>query len=60
MTRYGPDGLPVSRIRSSGVHCDRCRVPFAAGYVPSNGFLVCRECRPDMEAGDPPTLPGLR
>lgn len=41
---------------SSGLHCKFCDRPFAAGHVPTDGTLICRECREDNNRPPEPTL----
>lgn len=45
--------------RSSGIHCKVCDRVFAAGTLPTDGVLVCRDCRIEADAELPEPHPEL-
>lgn len=51
--RYDEDGRVIT-ARASSQRCRDCRRPFAAGHLPADGTLVCRDCRD--EGTPPPSL----
>lgn len=53
--RYDRSGRPIT-ASASGHRCNRCDRPFAAGHLPHDGTLVCRDCRAEAAAPDAPTL----
>lgn len=40
----------------SGLHCKVCERVFAAGALPTDGDLTCRDCRDDAAEPDRPSL----
>lgn len=53
--RLDPSGRPIL-ASSSGLHCEACGVVFAAGHLPRDEVLICRECRDDQTTPTDPTL----
>lgn len=51
-----PEGYKPAR--SSGIHCDRCDIVFAApAPAPdAQGRRICRDCRQEAALYDPPSL----
>lgn len=41
---------------SSGYRCDWCGRPFAAGHLPTDGQLRCRDCRAELATPTDPQL----
>ncbi|QFG13049.1 hypothetical protein PBI_SCHIEBS_21 [Gordonia phage Schiebs] len=56
--RYDAEGWPIPD-RASAHRCECCRRKFAAGHVPTDGLLICRDCRAEQEAAAPPDQPDL-
>lgn len=44
--RYDEDGRIIT-MRPSSQRCTTCRRVFAAGHLPLDGTLICRDCRDD-------------
>lgn len=42
---------------ASPVRCERCNIPFMAGYVPGSGEPICTECADALTAAE--DVPGL-
>ena len=42
--------------RSSSVHCECCDRVFAAGHLPVDGVMICRDCRIEAAANEDPRL----
>jgi len=51
---YTPDGK-YWRMKSSGIKCNECDLPFLAGHVAApdaNGRRICRDCRVKVYGGE--------
>lgn len=57
--RYDEDGRVIT-ARASSRRCETCRRPFAAGYLPTDGTLICRDCRAEGATPAEPTLFAVR
>lgn len=53
--RYDEAGRVVT-ARASSQRCESCRRVFAAGHLPTDGTLICRDCR---DEGLEPAAPSL-
>lgn len=51
-----PSPARSSSSRSSGIHCEACERVFAAGHLPQDGTLICRDCRAEQTAAADPEL----
>lgn len=49
--RYRGNGMAYTP-GASPVRCVTCGVPFMAGFVPTNGDLVCKSCHEETERED--------
>lgn len=47
--RYDRHGFPITS-RASNVRCEACDRKFAAGHVPTDGLMVCTDCRTEQAA----------
>lgn len=51
-----PSPARSSSARASGLHCEACERVFAAGFLPRDGMLICRDCRAEQTAAADPEL----